>query len=242
VNRCVAVLAIIATASMVLTLAPTHPAPAPQSSSPASPTVLIIANIAHPVVAPERPRPDQPIPPPAPPATSAAVATPEVSTSRTVPASTAAAFRSAYINTMYLTVVPASQRAALAGRYVLGYDLAGLSCGTGCTGLFDGQARSSFNDVFFSESLAYQRNTLAHEAAHAYGFLFIDNYTMPSWAEVGGWQTEFNRLDRDFAGPYDAEAWAACIAWEETGFNPRINQIAHVCTPQAAATAIEHIR
>jgi hypothetical protein len=241
VNRSIALLAIIATASVVLGSAPTHPAPAPPASSLASPTVLVVANIAHPVDAPQLPRPDQPAPTRAPAAVSAALATSEFSTSETVPAPTAA-LRSAYVNTMYLTVVPAGQRAALAGRYVLGYDLAGLSCGTGCTGLFDGQARSSFNDVFFGESLADQRNTLAHEAAHAYGFLFIDNYTVPSWAGVGGWQTEFNGLDRGFAGAYDAEAWAACIAWEETGFNPRIDQIAHVCTPQAAAAAIEHIR
>ena len=76
---------------------------------------------------------------------------------------------------MYVSVVPAGERAALTGRYVLGYNLAGLSCGTGCTGLFSGQARSSFDDTFFAESLAYQHSRIAHEAAHAYGFLYISS-------------------------------------------------------------------
>ena len=162
------------------------------------------------------------------------------STPKTTPV-TLSATRAAYINAMYVAVVPAGQRAALAGRYVLGYNLPGLGCGTGCTGLFNGQARSSFNDTFFAESLAYQRNTLAHEAAHAYGYLYFTSYTTPSWAALDGWQAEFNRLDRSFVRTYDAEAWAACVAWQETGFNNRIDQITNICTPQAATAAMAQI-
>jgi hypothetical protein len=161
--------------------------------------------------------------------------------SATATPGTTVATRTAYINAMYLSVVPAGERAALAGRYVLGYNLPGLACGTGCSGLFGGQARSSFDNTFFNVSLAYQRNTLAHEAAHAYGFLFFSDYATPSWAGVGGWQTQFNSLDRSFAKTYDAEAWAACVAWKETGFNNRVDQIASVCTPQAAVAAMAQI-
>jgi hypothetical protein len=157
------------------------------------------------------------------------------------PASPTSTTRTAYVNAMYLAVVPAGQRAALAGHYVLGYNLPGLGCATGCTGLFDGQARSSFNDTFFAESLAYQRNTLAHEAAHAYGFLYFSSYATPSWGSVGGWQSDFNALDRGFVRTYDAEAWAACVAWQETGFNNRVDQITSVCTAPAAALAMAQI-
>jgi hypothetical protein len=149
--------------------------------------------------------------------------------------------RTAYINAMYASVVPAGQRAAMAGRYTLGYNLPGLSCGTGCSGLFNGQARSSFNNAFFAQSITYQRNTLAHEAAHAYGFLFFHNYATPSWAGLGGWQTQFNSLDRSFARTYDAEAWAACVAWQETGFNNRVDQITNICTQPAATLAMAQI-
>lgn len=240
-NRSVPLLALLAAASVWLNSASLPRAPTPGPNSFALTTVAVVANTARPVVTLALPWRDQPVSARAPAAVSAAFATSEVRPSRTRPASTAA-LRSAYVNTMYLTVVPAGQRAALAGRYVLGYDLAGLGCGTGCTGLFEGQARSSFNALFFGESLPYQRNTVAHEAAHAYGFLFIGNYAMPSWAEVGGWQAQFHDIDRDFAGPYDAEAWAACVAWQETGFNNRVDQIAHPCTPKAANAAIEQIR
>lgn len=142
---------------------------------------------------------------------------------------------------MYIAVVPAGERAALAGHYTLGYDLPGLSCGTGCTGASGGQARSSFNAAFFNQSVAYQRNILAHEAAHAYGCLYIDGYATASWAGFSGWQGEFNRLDRGFVRTYDAEAWAACVAWKETGFNNRINQISSVCTASASALAMAQV-
>ena len=176
------------------------------------------------------------------PASTATTALPPTSTPtpKTAPVASSPA-RTAYINAMYLAVVPAGQRAALAGRYALGYNLPGLGCGTGCTGLFSGQARSSFNDTFFAESLAYQRNTLAHEAAHAYGYLYFTSYSTPSWAGMGGWQAEFNSLDRSFVKTYDAEAWAACVAWQETGFNNRIDQITNVCTSRAAAAAMTQI-
>ncbi len=119
--------------------------------------------------------------------------------------------------------------------------MAGLSCGTGCTGLFDGEARSSFDSTFFSESVAYQRNRIAHEAAHAYGFLFISDYASPSWAGVGGWQTQFDSLDRSFVKTYDAEAFAACVAWQESGFNNRVDQISSLCTAPAAALAMAQL-
>jgi hypothetical protein len=186
---------------------------------------------AAPLAAPAHAAPAAPI------KTIAKVATPD----QTAPQANTSEARTAYINAMYLAVVPARQRAMLAGRYVLGYNLPGVGCGTGCTGLFNGQARSSFNATFFSESIAYQRNTLAHEAAHAYGFLMLTNYTTASWAGLGGWQAHFNAVDRSFAGPNDAEAWAACVAWQESGFNDRIDQIAHPCTAQAAALAMAQI-
>jgi hypothetical protein len=185
-----------------------------------------------------------------PPATATAPTTPAVTT-KVVNAPTAttkvasgstSATRTAAINAMYLAVVPAGERAALAGHYTLGYNLAGLSCGTGCTGASGGQARSSFNATFFAESPAYERNMLAHEAAHAYGFLYIDGYGIPSWAGFSGWQGEFSTLDRGFVRTYDAEAWAACVAWKETGFNNRVDQITSVCTPPAAALAMAQIR
>ncbi len=173
-----------------------------------------------------------------------AVVTTKAAPVTAVPAPAAASTvdaNTAYIIAMYEAVVPAGERAALAGRYVVGYDLPGLSCGTGCTGMFGAQARSSFNAAFFAQSKAYQRNTIAHEAAHAYGFLVFANYATPSWATVGGWQAEFNAADRSFAGKYDAEAWAACVAWQESGFNNLVNQISHVCTTAAAALAVAQI-
>jgi hypothetical protein len=147
----------------------------------------------------------------------------------------------AYIQAMYLAVVPARQRAAMAGRYALGYNLPGLSCGTGCTGMFGAEARSSFSAAFFTQSNSYQRNILAHEAAHAYGFLMFAGYATPDWSGLGGWQTEFHTADRGFVGTYDAEAWAACVAWQESGFNNRVNQISQICTLSAATLAIAQI-
>jgi hypothetical protein len=173
-----------------------------------------------------------------------AVATTKAAPVTAVPAAAAASTvdaNTAYIIAMYEAVVPAGERAALAGRYVVGYDLPSLSCGTGCTGMFGAQARSSFDAAFFAQSKAYQRNTIAHEAAHAYGFLVFANYATPSWATVGGWQAAFNAADRSFAGKYDAEAWAACVAWQESGFNNLVNQISHVCTTAAAALAVAQI-
>ena len=84
-------------------------------------------------------------------------------------AASIAGHRTACINAMYVQVVPSSERASLAGRYTLGYDLPGLDCGTGCTGVTNGRARSSFDAAFFLEPLPYQRSSLAHEAAHAFG-------------------------------------------------------------------------
>ena len=175
------------------------------------------------------------------PAPATTTVNPTAPVAATAPVSTAAA-RTAYINAMYVAVVPAAERSSMAGDYVLGYNLAGLNCGTGCTGISNGQARSSFNDAFFSSSLAYQRNTLAHEAAHAYGYLHFNGYGLQSWAALGGWQAQFNALDRSFVGTYDAEAWASCVAWQETGFNNRVNQISSVCTAAAAALAMAQIR
>jgi hypothetical protein len=150
--------------------------------------------------------------------------------------------RTAYVNALYMSVVPGAERAALAaGHYLLGYDLVGLSCGTGCTGVIDGQVRSSFNATFFAESAAYQRNTIAHEAAHAFGFLYIGGYATPSWAAIGGWQSQFDSIDRSFASTYDAEAWAACVAWQESGFNDVVDQITHACTAPAAALAMAQL-
>ena len=150
--------------------------------------------------------------------------------------------RTNYVTSMYRAVVPARQRAVLAGHYTLGYNLSGLSCGTGCTGSANGVVRSSFNAVFFGQPVAYQRNILAHEAAHAYGFLRIANYATPSWSRAGGWQARFHALDRSFAGHYDAEAWASCVAWKESGLNNRVIQINHPCTAAAARLAMAQIR
>jgi hypothetical protein len=147
----------------------------------------------------------------------------------------------AYLTAMYVSVVPAAERAALDGRYVFGYDLPGLACGTGCSGLFGGQARSSFDASFFALSTGYQRNTLAHEAAHAYGFLYLPGYTTESWQGSGGWMTQFHDAAAGFVRTYDAEAWAACVAWQETGFNNRIDQVRGICTGAAAAIAMDPI-
>jgi hypothetical protein len=197
-------------------------------------TVTVVAVAAIPVAPNRAPALNAPTP------AVAAPITPTTPTANGAPTSLPAS-RSAYVNAMYLAVVPAGERAALAGRYTLGYDLPGLDCGTGCTAVVDGQVRSSFNDTFFGESSAYQRNTLAHEAAHAYGFLYITAYGVASWAGAGGWQAEFNAIDRSFARTYDAEAWAACVAWKESGFNNRVDQITNVCTAPAAALAMAQI-
>jgi hypothetical protein len=149
--------------------------------------------------------------------------------------------RTAYVNAMYRSVVPARERAALAGHYTIGYNLSGLSCGTGCSGVTNGQARSSFDAAFFGQSKASQRNILAHEAAHGYGFLHFADYATASWAKVGGWQARFHAIDRSFVGTYDAEAWASCIAWKESGFNNRVIEISHVCTSTAATLAMKQI-
>jgi hypothetical protein len=222
------------------------PANSPVITSTATTTAVAIAT-SGPIVA----LPAEPARVPARTAPTATLATvpttPTTPTRATTPAATTiapvstAAARTAYVNAMYLAVVPAGERAALAGHYTLGYNLAGLSCGTGCSGASGGQARSSFNATFFTESLAYQRNILAHEAAHAFGFLYIDGYGVASWAGLGGWQGEFNALDRGFVRTYDAEAWAACVAWKETGFNNRVNQITSVCTAAAATLAMAQI-
>lgn len=209
--------------------------------APALPTVPAVAVGSESVHTPRTPPAAAPHATPAPPAASKVVA---AKTSAAVPRTASVKptnSRTAYVNTMYAAVVPARQRAALAGRYQLGYNLAGLACGTGCTGLFNGQARTSFDATFFAESRTYQRNRVAYEAAHAYGFLSFTDYTTPSWASIGGWQTQFHDLDRHFARTYDAEAWAACIAWRETGFNNRVDQIINTCTDPAATLAMAQI-
>jgi hypothetical protein len=157
------------------------------------------------------------------------------------PVAAAVDSRQAYLNAMYLSVIPAGERAALDGRYVFGHDLPGLSCGTGCTNLFGNQARSSFDAAFFAESLPYQRNTLAHEVAHAYGFLNFADYATPSWAGMTGWRAQFHAADQAFVGTYDAEAWADCVAWKDSGFNNRVDQVRAVCTEDAAAIAMASI-
>jgi hypothetical protein len=149
--------------------------------------------------------------------------------------------RNAALAALYVSVVPAAERAALAGRYVIGYNLPGLNCGNGCTGLFSGQARSSFNAAFFTLGTSYQRNILAHEAAHAFGFLFIANYATPDWSASGGWQAQFHAAHRGFVRTYDAEAWAACVAWSQTGFNNVIEQVTGPCTAQAASLAVAQL-
>jgi hypothetical protein len=207
----------VAATALVAAL-PEAPAAAPRHAAPASARTAIPAT------------------------TTPATTTPATTTPATSAPVTVVAAHTAYVNAMYQSLVPATERAALAGHYVLGYNLPGLGCGTGCTGIFSGEARSSFNDSFFAQSLTYQRNLLAHEAAHAYGYLFITNYTATSWATAGGWQAQFHTLDRSFAGTYDAEAWAACVAWKQTGFNNRINQTTNVCTADAAALALAQIR
>jgi hypothetical protein len=159
----------------------------------------------------------------------------------TARAPASAAARTAYINALYNSVVPAGERAALAGHYLLGYKLPGINCGTGCTSYSNGAVRSSFNATFFRESVTYQRNRIAHEAAHAYGFTHISNYATPSWSGLSGWQTQFNQLDRSFVRTFDAEAWAACDAWQQTGFNNKVNQVRAICTPPAGTFAIAQI-
>ena len=203
------------------------------TSPPESPAINdVVAPAAAASVAPPTALPLQPIgridsgPPPSTPSTATAV---------TIDS------HQAYLDAMYLSVVPAGERAALDGRYVFGYNLPGLSCGTGCTNLFGGQARSSFDATFFGESLPYQRNTLAHEAAHAYGFLYFANYATPSWTAFGGWRAQFRAAAQGFIRTYDAEAWAACVAWKESGFNDPIDQIRGICTDAAATIAMANI-
>ncbi len=162
-------------------------------------------------------------------------------TSAPASAATLTANRTAYLVTMYRSVVPAAERKALVGHYTIGYNVPGLSCGTGCTDRVGNRARSSFDSTFFTMSTAYQRNTLAHEAAHAYGFLYIKGYATASWAGLGGWQAQFHKSARGFVRTYDAEAWASCIAWKQSGFNNRVDQITHVCTSAARTLANAHI-
>jgi hypothetical protein len=249
-KRRIVIAAVAATTSMLVAVSLLSTTSVAATTSPAAqahPIVATVSSSSAATVAVSTAIPAQPAParapdhaaPTVPATTTGAVSHPATATAA-APAATAAA-RAAYINAMYLSVVPAGQRAAVAGHYVLGYNLPGLSCGTGCTGLFNGQARSSFNNTFFAETLPYQRNTIAHEAAHAYGFLYIDSYATPNWTATGGWQGQFHTLDRSFVRTYDAEAWAACVAWKESGFNNRVDQITAVCTPQAAAAAIAHL-
>jgi hypothetical protein len=249
-KRSLIVVAVIAASAVLFPgVASSQPSPepigtqlAPATSAPSVPaeSVQSVQPVpVAPIVAPAPARAPAHLAPAVTPTTTGPVTVATTSAPSTT--STSATSRTAYINAMYLSVVPAGERAALAGRYVLGYNLAGLACGTGCTGLFGGQARSSFDGTFFTSSLAYQRNTLAHEAAHAYGFLFIRNYATPSWAAEGGWQGQFHDLDASFVRTYDAEAWAACVAWKESGFNNRVDQIKNACTPQAATAAMAQI-
>jgi hypothetical protein len=174
-------------------------------------------------------------------AKAAPVATRQKATANTVTISRAQS-HVAYIKAMYRAVVPARQRAALAGRYTLGYNLPGLSCGTGCTNIYGSTVRTSFDSAFFSQPTRYQRNILAHEAAHAYGYLHFARYDTPSWAHVGGWQARFHTIDRSFVGHYDAEAFATCVAWKESGFHNHVLQTSGPCTARAATLAMAQIK
>lgn len=159
-------------------------------------------------------------------------------------AATPTAQRTAQLIAIYDHVVPARERAVLANRYTIGYSIPGISCGTGCTRYVPSANHvwSSFNATFFRESPARQRNTVAHEAAHAYGFLKFKRYAQASWQSVGGWQTQFHNVDRSFVRTYDAEAFADCVAWKESGFNDLVDNVRRVCTAAGASLAMAQIR
>jgi hypothetical protein len=161
----------------------------------------------------------------------------------TVPRSTAQ--KVAYITALYDTYVVKGERAQLASHYRVQYNAFRCNGGNdaGCTwNKGGGQVVTSFQPVFFTYTAPAQRNIVAHEAAHAFGFLHIANYTMPSWAAQSAlWQRQFHALDRGFARTYDAEAYAACVAWKETGVNVALVQTKAPCTQAAAALALKHI-
>jgi hypothetical protein len=151
----------------------------------------------------------------------------------------------AYITALYDRYVVKGERAQLANHYRVQYNTFRCSGGNdaGCTwNKGGGQVVTSFQPVFFTYTAAAQRNIVAHEAAHAFGFLHIVNYTTPSWAGQSAlWQRQFHALDRGFARTYDAEAYAACVAWKETGVNVALVQTKAPCTQAAAALALKHI-
>jgi hypothetical protein len=147
----------------------------------------------------------------------------------------------AYLTAMYLSVVPAGERAALDRHYVFGVNLPGLVCGSGCSGMFGAQARPSFDGYFFAMSISYQRNTLAHEAAHAYGLLYLPGYADQELVGLGRLDGGVPQRGSELAGSYDAEARAACVTWKESGFNTRVDQVRAVCTESAASLAMTSI-
>jgi hypothetical protein len=161
----------------------------------------------------------------------------------TVPRTTAQ--KVAYIINLYDTYVVKDERAHLANHYRVQYNTFRCNGGNdaGCTwNKGGGQVVTSFQPVFFTYTAAAQRNIVAHEAAHAFGFLHIVNYTTPSWAGQSAlWQRQFHALDRGFARTYDAEAYAACVAWKETGINVTLVQTKAPCSQAAAALALKHI-
>ncbi len=220
-------------------------------STPASPEMTARAatpaeTVAPPVAAPPEasvssaPRPAAPAAPPAPAAPDAPVA-PVAPVAPAAPAAPAQSWQLSQIQALFNSVVPAAERAALPASWVLTYNDPRESCGDGCTGIIDGHLETSFTPAFFNQSSTYQRNTMAHEIAHAYGYSHWSLYAYPSWAGLAGWLGQFHVLDRGFAGQYDAEAWASCVAWKESGFNNRVDQIAAPCTEQAAALAMAQI-
>lgn len=149
----------------------------------------------------------------------------------------------AHIIDLYDTYVVKRERAHLANHYTITFNT--FTCAgqqDGCTKRVSAtQSATSFSPHFFTLSLPAQRNIVAHEAAHGYGFVNIALYGLPNWSGVSAWQTRFHSLDRSFAGQYDAEAYAACVGWKESGVNMNLVQTDGPCTPAAAAVALSHV-
>ncbi len=153
------------------------------------------------------------------------------------------ASRLAKLVALYDTAVPAWERAALRGHYVITYADPHLACGTGCTALVSpGHVESSFSAALFSSSSRTQRDGIVHEAAHAYGFLYLQQYAAPSWAATSGWQASFDALDRTFVRTYDAEAFATCMVAAEVDRNWRPDQVRAACPRPVATWVLAHVR
>ncbi len=146
------------------------------------------------------------------------------------------------INALYNSTVPAWERAALAGHYTLAYNDPRVRCGTGCTGFVSaGQVESSFLPSFFRLSTRNQRDGIAHEAAHAYGFLYLQRYSAASWAPATNWQASFDAMDRSMVRTYDGEAFATCVVAAEVDRNWRPAQVRKVCPVALAHWVIAQI-